>query len=341
MRPETADRGDAATEATGVAFTAPRHVELRRVPVPEPADGQVLVRTLWSGISSGTEMLAYRGEIDPDLPLDEAIGALGGTFTFPFRYGYACVGRVERSRAVLSEGQLVFAYHPHQDLFVVDVDDVVPVDGVEPRLATLLPLVETALQVALDAGRVLEEPVLVTGLGAVGLTTSLLLQRAGARVTGVEPAAARRAVAASVGVPAVAPEAVGDVLAGTGPHGVPLVVEASGRPEALRSALGLLAHEGEVLVVSWYGTKEVPLPLGGDFHRRRLVVRSTQVSTVPAALSGRWTQARRRAVARRLLDELPLAPLATHDFPFAEAPRAYAAVDAGASDLVHAALWYT
>src|SRR5512138_3877101 len=313
MRPETADRGDAATEATGVAFTAPRHVELRRVPVPEPADGQVLVRTLWSGISSGTEMLAYRGEIDPDLPLDEAIGALGGTFTFPFRYGYACVGRVERSRAVLSEGQLVFAYHPHQDLFVVDVDDVVPVDGVEPRLATLLPLVETALQVALDAGRVLEEPVLVTGLGAVGLTTSLLLQRAGARVTGVEPAAARRAVAASVGVPAVAPEAVGDVLAGTGPHGVPLVVEASGRPEALRSALGLLAHEGEVLVVSWYGTKEVPLPLGGDFHRRRLVVRSTQVSTVPAALSGRWTQARRRAVARRLLDELPLAPLATHD----------------------------
>lgn len=341
MRPETADRGDAATEATGVAFTAPRHVELRRVPIPEPADGQVLVRTLWSGISSGTEMLAYRGEIDPDLPLDEAIGALGGTFTFPFRYGYACVGRVERSRAVLSEGQLVFAYHPHQDLFVVDVDDVVPVDGVEPRLATLLPLVETALQVALDAGRVLEEPVLVTGLGAVGLTTSLLLQRAGARVTGVEPAAARRAVAASVGVPAVAPEAVGDVLAGTGPHGVPLVVEASGRPEALRSALGLLAHEGEVLVVSWYGTKEVPLPLGGDFHRRRLVVRSTQVSTVPAALSGRWTQARRRAVARRLLDELPLAPLATHDFPFAEAPRAYAAVDAGASDLVHAALWYT
>ena len=341
MRPETADRGDAATEATGVAFTAPRHVELRRVPVPEPADGQVLVRTLWSGISSGTEMLAYRGEIDPDLPLDEAIGALGGTFTFPFRYGYACVGRVERSRAVLSEGQLVFASHPHQDLFAVDVDDVVPVDGVEPRLATLLPLVETALQVALDAGRVLEEPVLVTGLGAVGLTTSLLLQRAGARVTGVEPAAARRAVAASVGVPAVAPEAVGDVLAGTGPHGVPLVVEASGRPEALRSALGLLAHEGEVLVVSWYGTKEVPLPLGGDFHRRRLVVRSTQVSTVPAALSGRWTQARRRAVARRLLDELPLAPLATHDFPFAEAPRAYAAVDAGASDLVHAALWYT
>src|SRR5690606_14370140 len=98
MRPDTADRGDVTTLATGVTFTAPCHVGLTPVPVPEPAEGRRAVRTLWSGISSGTEMLACRGEVDPELPLDETIGALGGTFTFPFRYGYACVGRVERSR---------------------------------------------------------------------------------------------------------------------------------------------------------------------------------------------------------------------------------------------------
>jgi hypothetical protein len=93
--------------------------------------------------------------------------------------------------------------------------------------------------------------------------------------------------------------------------------------------------------VSWYGTKEVPLPLGGDFHRRRLTIRSTQVSTIPAALSGRWTVARRRLVARDLLGQLPVGALCTHGFPFVEAGEAFAAVDRGKPGLVHAALCYT
>src|SRR5919206_119422 len=115
---------------TALRFVAPRRVELGPVAVPEPADGQLLVRTEFSGISGGTEMLAYRGEIDPDLPLDETIGALAGSFTYPFRYGYSAVGRVLRPAGALREGQLVFAFHPHQDRFVLDARDVVPADGV-------------------------------------------------------------------------------------------------------------------------------------------------------------------------------------------------------------------
>jgi 2-desacetyl-2-hydroxyethyl bacteriochlorophyllide A dehydrogenase len=310
------------------------------VDVPVPGPGEVAVRTLWSGISGGTEMLAYRGEIDPQLPLDEAIGALAGTFAFPFRYGYSCVGRVERSGSA-DEGRIVFAFHPHQDRFVVRADDLIPLDGVDPRVGTLFPLVETALQVALDAGPVLEERVLVTGLGAVGLLTSLLLGRAGARVIAIEPNAGRRDVAAGLGLQAVPPDAVGRVLADLAPGGAQLLVEASGRPDVLADGLAWLAHEGEALVVSWYGNKEVRLPLGGNFHRRRLHIRSTQVSSVPAVLAGRWSRARRRAVVRDLLAELPLAPLATHAFPFSDAGAAFAAVDHGAPGLVHAALCYT
>ena len=327
--------------ATAVSFAAPRQVELVGVDLPTPGPGEVLVSTLWSGISGGTEMLAYRGQIDPDLPLDETIGALAGTFAFPFRYGYSCVGRVEGSGGEPDDDRLVFAFHPHQDRFVARADDLVPLDGVDPRLGTFFPLVETALQVALDAGPVLEETVLVTGLGAVGLLTSLLLRRAGARVVAVEPDADRRAVATGVGLEAVPPDAVAGVLADRAPAGVPLLVEASGRPDVLAGGLAWLAQEGEALVVSWYGTKDVRLPLGGDFHRRRLRIRSTQVSSVPAALAGRWSRARRRAVARDLLAELPLAPLATHAFPLADAGAAFAAVDQGAPGLVHAALCYT
>jgi 2-desacetyl-2-hydroxyethyl bacteriochlorophyllide A dehydrogenase len=335
-----ADSDQPAESARALTFVAPRRVEIDDSPLSRPANGDLLVRTLWSGISSGTEMLAYRGEIDPALPLDETIGALGGTFRFPFRYGYSCVGRVEQSQGEVQEGRVVFAFHPHQDRIVVRADDVIDVEGVDPRLATMYPLVETALQITLDTGPVLEEAVAVTGLGPIGMLTALMLRRAGARVLAVEPDDRRRLVASELGLDAVSPVDL-PAAAGAAAHGgLPLVVEASGRPEVLREVLPVLAHEGEVLVASWYGTKEAPLPLGREFHRRRLRIRSTQVSTIPAALGARWNPARRRTVARRLLDELPLAALATHAFPFEAAAEAFAAVDGRTPGLLHAALGY-
>jgi 2-desacetyl-2-hydroxyethyl bacteriochlorophyllide A dehydrogenase len=304
-----------------VRFVAPYRVELGDVGVQEPARGQVLVRSTYSGISGGTELLAYRGEVDSELPLDETLGALGGTFTYPFAYGYSAVGTVAASSGTVPEGSAVFAFHPHQDVFVVGEDDVVSLDGADPRTATLLPLVETALQVSLDAGPHLREHVAVTGLGAVGILTALLLDRAGARVVASEPREARRQVAASVGIEAVPPEELEPAVAdATGGRGIPLLVEASGNPDVLGGALALLAHEGTALVCSWYGTKPVPLPLGAEFHRRRLTIRSTQVSTIPAALAGRWDRRRRLEAARELLTDLPLAALATHEFPFERAP---------------------
>jgi len=323
-----------------VQFTGPGSVDLVEVELPAPGAGQVLVRTAYSGISAGTELLAYRGELDPDWVLDETLGALGGTFRYPFRYGYSCVGHVEHGTDLLPAGTLVFGFHPHQDRFVAGDADLVPLDpGTDPRQATLFPLVETALQVALDAGPVLREPVAVLGLGAVGLLTALLLRSAGAEVLAGEPQPYRREVAASLGLRAVPPEQLPDLVAGTtGGRGVPLLVELSGAPAALADGLPLLAHEGVALVGSWYGTRPVPLPLGADFHRRRLVLRSSQVSSVPAALAGRWDRGRRRQATRRLLGELPLAAIATSEFPYPAAASAYAAVDRGGPGLLHAAL---
>ena len=332
---------DGARSARAVTFVAPRRVELRPVDVAPPTDGQVLVRTAFSGISAGTELLAYRGELDADLALDEAISSLSGSFRYPFQYGYSCVGRVERSAAGIPEGALVFVFHAHQDVLVADATDVVRLPAVEPRVATLFPLVETALQVCLDAGPVLEQPVAVIGLGAVGLLTATLLHRAGARVVASEPLGWRRDIATGLGVRTVHPDQLAATLTDeTGGDGVPLVVEVSGQPDALADSLPLLAHEGTALVASWYGTKPVPLPLGAEFHRRRLTLRSTQVSTIPAALSSRWDVARRREAALRLLTELPLGRLATHDFAIDDAAEAYAAVDRGEPGLLHAALRY-
>jgi threonine dehydrogenase-like Zn-dependent dehydrogenase len=209
------------------------------------------------------------------------------------------------------------------------------VPGLEPRLATLLPYVETALQVTLDAGAVLGETVVVSGLGVLGLLVATLVERAGGRVVAIEPLAWRRAIADDLGITAVhtmdAAAAVSDA---------PIAIECSGNPAALASALELLAHEGTVLVASWYGSKSVSLPLGGRFHRRRLTIRSTQVSTIPASLSGRWTRRRRLTHAVELAATLPLAALATDTVPFDRAGEGYARVDAGATGLVHMAFGY-
>src|SRR5205823_340780 len=137
--------------ARAVRFTAPRRVEVVPVEVAAPGSGQLLVRVRRSGISSGTELLAYRGQLDPDMARDEQLGSLGGTFRYPFGYGYSCVGLVEQGSFDIPDGTAVFAFHPHQELIVVDGRDMI---ALPPQLdagrATLFPLMETALQISLD-----------------------------------------------------------------------------------------------------------------------------------------------------------------------------------------------
>src|SRR6266403_1289894 len=205
--------------ARALFHTAPRRVEISELPAPRPAAGEVLVRTVCSGISGGTERLVYRGEVPAELALDDTIGALGGAFSYPFAYGYACVGEVAES------GQAVFAFHPHQDIFAARASELIPLPGIDPASATLLPLVETALQVTLDAGNGYRDQVIVLGAGVLGLLTGLLLQRAGWRPLIAEPQEWRRAIASSVGVSAAAPA---ELLK----EEVPLVIDASGNPDA-------------------------------------------------------------------------------------------------------------
>ncbi len=269
----------------------------------------------------------YRGEIPADMALDDTIDALGGDFSYPFAYGYACVGEVAGS------GHLVFAFHPHQDAFTARPDELIPLPPVDPASATLFPLVETALQVTLDAGTGYRDRVIVLGGGVLGLLTALLLHRSGRRPLIAEPQEWRRDLARSLGVATAAPEELDKVE-------VPLVIDASGNPDAPARGLDLLAHEGTLLVASWFGVKPVVLPLGGAFHRRRLTIASTQVSTMPARLSGTWTLSRRRQEAIDLMAELPLARLCTHVFGFDQAAEAFAAVDEGVPGLMHAVLDY-
>jgi threonine dehydrogenase-like Zn-dependent dehydrogenase len=289
-------------------------------------------------VSPGTELLVYRGDLPAGLTLDERIEALSGDY--PMRYGYAAVGEVTETGRDADDrwlGRTVFAFHPHETHFCRPPGDLVPVPAdVDPAAATLLPTAETAVTVGLDADPAVGERAVVFGQGLVGVaTTALLAAYPLADLVAVDPRPERRALARDHGATAaVTPDAVGERFdpsppgpEGRAPDGADLAVELSGNPAALDDAVAVTGYDGRVLVGSWYGDKPVDLDLGGRFHRSRVAVESTQVSTIDPARRGRWTRERRLDAAWTHLDRLDAEVLLDRRVPLADAPEAYRRLD--------------
>jgi 2-desacetyl-2-hydroxyethyl bacteriochlorophyllide A dehydrogenase len=329
-----------------VWFSRPRTVELRQEDDPSLAADEVRVAAVGSAISHGTEMLVFRGQIPAGLGLD--LPTLRGSFDFPIKYGYASVGRVvETGSGVrdLAQGDTVFVHHPHQSAYVVPASMPVRLPGdLDPSLGVFLANVETAVNVVVDAGPRLGERVAVFGQGVVGLLITQLLRRAGvSQILAVEPVARRRELACLVGADlALDPSdaSVRLIRDMTDGAGVDIAIEASGQPAALDLALESVVFGGTVVVCSWYGTKPVPLTLGGAFHRRRLRIVSSQVGTIDAALQPRWSTRRRLELARDLLPRLELEALISHRFPIEQAAEAYLLVDEHPDEVIQVVLTY-
>jgi len=317
-------------------FDGPGQVVVREEPLPEPGPGQVLVETVASAVSPGTELLLYNNLFPTEVPVDATIPALAGTFRYPMKYGYAAVGRV----AALGSGVpghwqdlLVFAFHPHESHFVADVEELSPVpQGLTPELATLIPNMETAVTLVHDGAPLLGEQVVVFGQGIIGLLLTALLARLPlATLLTLDPHPRRRLASETVGATASLDPTHPDVIARLRallPHGrhypgADLVYEVSGQPPALDQAIAIAGFHGRIVIGSWYGRKTAPLHLGGVFHRSRVRLLSSQVSTISPALTGRWSRARRWEEAWRLLQELRPASLITHTLPLSQAPAAY------------------
>lgn len=324
-------------------FTAPETVELAAVEVGDPGPNEVRVEATVSAISAGTELLVYRGAAPTDLPADETIDSLSGDLSFPVRYGYATVGTCTATGADVDDalvGRRLFAFHPHQSAFTVPADDVVPLpEGVDDEAAALLPSVETALTFALDAAPRIGDRVVVFGAGVVGLCAIRLLSSFPLdRLVAVEPIAVRRDLARGMGADAaVAPAALPDAL----DDRADVVVEASGRPETLDDAIDAVGFEGRVVVGSWYGDKRAPVDLGGRFHRDRIEIVSSQVSTIPSELTGRWDVDRRLDTATEWVRRLDHDAVITHRVPFSEAPAAYRRLDRSPDDTLQILLDYS
>lgn len=328
--------------ASALYFTGPEEVEHRPISVEPPGSDQVIVETKASAISAGSELLVYRDEMPTEMPLDETIETLDDTFAYPLRYGYAAAGTVvETGSGVTNEwlDESVFGFRPHQTRFAATPDDLVVLpDGIRLAHGSLLPTVETATNLVLDSEPRLSESVVVFGAGAVGLSTTRLLSTFPlSELTVVEPIPARREAATAMGADrTLSPEESTAEL-----NGFDLAVELSGEPAVLNNAINAVGFDGRIVVGSWYGEKRAPINLGGSFHRDRIELISSQVSTIDPAHRGRWDRQRRFDTAVEWLDRIDCERFISHRVPFTEAANAYELLASAQNDTLQVLLTYT
>ena len=322
-------------------WTAPGEPRIVAEEIGPPGPGEFLVEAEWGAVSAGSERVVASGRLPGELSLDDSFG---GGARFPLRYGYSLVGRViaagddiDRERWL---GRRVFAFEPHATHALVAAEAVKPVpDALDPRTATLYPNTETALTLLWDGAPRYGEAALVVGLGLVGVLTARLLCGVAGFVVAVEPDERRRRWAVEVlpelRIAASVPEAL-ELLRGydgAAPHrryrGFDLVYELSGRAPVLEEAIGAAAFGGRVVPGSWYGSDRSELALGGRFHRSRVTIVPSQVSTIPPELAARFDYERRSAIVWDLLRRFDWTSLPRRDVRFDALDRELCALVAG------------
>jgi 2-desacetyl-2-hydroxyethyl bacteriochlorophyllide A dehydrogenase len=357
-------------KAQTLFFVAPHQIEIRETNVPKLKDDEVLVESICSAISAGTEMLVYQGRFPRDLETDSVITSLRGGFKYPLAYGYACVGKVmEVGRSVDDEwkDKLVFSFQPHTSQFITTPDCLFPIpNSCHPETACFLPSTETAVNLVQDGAPIWGERVLVLGQGVVGLLTASLLNEFPLEIlVTVDPYELRRKASLEIGVDvsfdpeflgnAYNPTSIANNTAQKSGNSAPadsarpidytqnnfdLTFELSGSPSALNSAIAMTTFSGRIIIGSWYGEKRAEIDLGGAFHRSRIKLISSQVSTISPELSGRWDKARRFEVAWKALERIKPEKWVTHRFPIEDAKKAYQLLDENPQETIQVLFEY-
>jgi 2-desacetyl-2-hydroxyethyl bacteriochlorophyllide A dehydrogenase len=336
---------DTTPQTSQLWFTAPFEVEVRTAPLPEPGPGEIRVKTRYSAISSGTELLLYRGQLPQSMALDSTLESLQESSQYPVQYGYACVGDIEQLGDGVDPswlGKTVFSFQPHASHFLARPEQVIPVpDDVPAQAAVFLPNMETAVNLVQDGHPMIGERVVVLGQGVVGLLLSgLLAQHPLATLSAVEGQPSRQALARKMGVQALANPA--DATAEQHPYmaDADLIYEVSGHPDALDLAIDLTGYGSRVVIGSWYGNKPVTVDLGGKAHRNRLQLITSQVSTLAPALTGRWDKQRRFDVAWEMIRRIDPTQLVTHTVTLHEAAGLYQQLHEAQSGIVQPLFHY-
>lgn len=329
-------------------FTAAQTVEIRSAEITISDADQLLVQTLCSAVSAGTEMLVYRGQIPQQMTLDASLDGLQSQLNYPLQYGYACVGEVIAVGPDVAPqwmGKRVFSFQPHVSHFLANADQLIVIpDDIDADAAVFLANMETAVNLVQDGAPLLGEQVVVLGQGIVGLLLSGILASFPLQsLYTLDTLARRRAMSLTLGA-----SASFDPISSLGEltqfmsnqKGADLIYEVSGVPDALNHAISLSGIDSRIVIGSWYGNKAAVIALGGDAHRNRLKISTSQVSTLASNLSARWDKARRFGVAWDMIRQLRPQQLITHRHVLSDAEALYRRLDNNPDAVLQAVFVY-
>jgi 2-desacetyl-2-hydroxyethyl bacteriochlorophyllide A dehydrogenase len=330
-------------------------ISIREEILPPLDKGQVLVKTRFSAISSGSEMLIYRGLFPEDMVADLTLPGLSGNLTFPLKYGYSMVGEILKTGPGLDRGlsgKKVFLFHPHQDYVVADSEYILEIPSqLDEQDALFFANMESAVSFVMDGRPMVGERVVIIGQGVVGLlTTALNSYFPLSRLITVDNFEKRRHYSVLLGAnSSLDPRSeefgkMMDKLLHRGnqdvAEGADLIYELSGNPEALNLALQFSGFQGRIIVGSWYGNKKAKVDLGSRFHRRQMNIHSSQVSILHPSLSGRWNKRRRYELVWDMLKRFKPSTLISHRIPFGDARLAYNLLDKKPQETLQVILTY-
>ena len=300
-------------EAAAFWVTGPGRGEIRSEQLAIPKPDEVTVRTLYTGISRGSESLVFRGAVPPSEYQRMRAPFQAGNFPSPVKYGYISVGTVENGPPELTDRN-VFCLYPHQTRYHAPADAVYPLpDDVPAERAVLAANLETAINGLWDATPRIGDRVAVVGGGTLGCLIAWLLgQIPGVSAELIDINPDKREAAQALGV--------GFAVPGQATPEADLVVHCSATQAGLTTALELAAFEARVVEMSWYGDKQVSIPLGEGFHAKRLSICSSQVGTVASGQRERWSVRRRMELALRLLSDPAVEVLITGEDRFESLP---------------------
>lgn len=323
---------------SSLIFDSPQKIVILEEQLSDPAPDQLVVKTLHSAISPGTETMIYRGRFPTNMAIDAHIPVLSNRFGYPLKYGYTVIGKViDLGRDVDPEwmGMTVFAFHPHESHFVTTPETLIPVPKyINLDDALFVPNMETAVNLVMDGAPIIGERVVVFGQGIVGLLTTALLAKFPLReLTTFDRYEIRRHQSIQLGATrsldpgliSTLGEDAGEI--GSNTNGADLIFELSGNPNALDQAIQLAGFASRLVVGSWYGQEKAILDLGASFHRNRISLVSSQVSTIAPHFRGRWNKLRRFETVWELIRQVKPARFITHRFHYSEAPKAYQLID--------------
>lgn len=338
-----------------LVFTAPRESGYQAYDDAPLKPNEVRIRTLYSGISAGTELTFYRGT-NPYLtkrwdaekrlfvPEDTAI------FSYPvMNLGYEEVGEIVEIGTAVTDipvGTHIFGTWGHRTYHVADLDYVRPrlmPTGAEPIFGIFSHLGAIALNGVHDAAIRLGDTIAIFGMGALGQIVAMMARKSGARVIAIDLHDSRLEKAKSLGADVTlnARENVAETVKEmTNGRGADVCIEVSGSTIALNEAIRTAAYSSKVVAMGFFQGEAKGLFLGEEFHHNRINLVCSQISGVSPDLQHRWTKLRLWQTAVNLQAEglLDLRPIITHRAPFERAHELYEALDQRPQEVLHAVI---